>query len=401
MKLVVVARAFWSDVGEANAAKALTMELVKLGVELIAVIHAETHIKSQGQLFSEKALMPMSIGHGLLSRPPLALYYLSARAAKTLMLLRKYLGTDCVIHCHNLVPTAFLNSKYVVNGPFFFTTLHGTLNGEVERFSREMPLYPYELLYRLVYFSSLHSYNFLLKRSIGQIIALSPKNAYDFVRLGLERSRVHIIPNGVDLSFFKPHDKTEARKRLRLPLDRPIVLTISEISPRKGLHTLIKAAHAITENIPEAHFVIVGRVPSNCLWYMAYLQKLLRRLDLYKHFDFTGFVPKGELPLYLSAADLFALPSYCEGAPLVIPSAMACGCVAVATESAAAGYLPTNLIVKDGDYDGLADKICYYLSNEKQRKHSAEGLREKAVKELSWRRIAERTLALYRSVMAG
>jgi glycosyltransferase involved in cell wall biosynthesis len=399
MKLVVVARAFWSDVGEADAARELTTELVKLGVELIAVIHADSHVKSPYQPFPQKTLMPLSMGHGLLSKPPLDWYYLSARAAKTLMLLRRDLGTDCIIHCHNLVPTAFSTCKCVETDTKFFTTLHGTFNGEVERFSREIPVHPRELLYRLGYVSSHYLYNFLLKQSKGQIIALSPKNAYDVVRLGLERSRVHIIPNGVDLSFFKPHNKTEARKRLGLPLDRLIVLTIDEIQPRKGLHMLIKAARAITGSVREAHFVIVGRVPSDGLWYMAYLRKLLRTLDLCKHFDFTGFVPKDELPLYLSAADLFALPSYCEGAPLVVPGAMACGCVVVATESAAAGYLPTNLIVKNGDYDGLAERISYYLSNEKQRKQSAEGLREKAVTELSWRRIAKRTLALYRNVM--
>jgi glycosyltransferase involved in cell wall biosynthesis len=397
MKLVVVTRAFWSDVGEANAARELTKELVKLGVELIAVIHADPHVNGRHQPSPKKTPMRMSIGHGLLSKPPLAWYYLSARAAKTLMLLRKDLGNDCVIHCHNLIPTAFSDCKCTETGTKFFTTLHGMFNGEVERFSREMPVHPRELLYRLGYASSLYLFNFLLKRSKGQIIALSPKNAYDIVRLGLERSRVHIIPNGVDLSFFKPYDKTEARKRLALPLDRPIVLTINEIQPRKGLHTLIKAARVITENVPDAHFIIVGRVPSNGLWYMAYLRKLLRRLDLCNHFD---FVPKGELPLYLGAADLFALPSYCEGAPLVVPGAMACDRVVVATESAAAGYLPTSLIVKDGDYEGLADRISCYLSNEKQRRQFAQGLRKKAVSELSWRRIAERTLVLYRNAMA-
>jgi glycosyltransferase involved in cell wall biosynthesis len=395
MKLVVVARAFWSDVGEANAAREVTTELVKLGVELIAVIHADSHVKGRQEPIPQKTRVPISVEHGLLSRPPLSNYCLSARAAKMLKLLRKDLGTDCVIHCHNLAPSAFSTCRCVETEAKFFTTIHGMPDDELRRYSKEMPVHPRELTYRLGYVGLVYLTHFLLKRIKGQIIALSPKNAYEIVRLGLKRSRVHIIPNGVDLGFFKPYDKTETRKRLRLPLDKSIVVTINEIQPRKGLHTLIKAARAITESVPDAYFVIVGKAPSNGLWYVAYLQKLLRKLDLCKHFRFTGFVPKGELPLYLNAADLFALPSYSEGAPLVVPSAMACGRLIIATESAEAGYLPRNLVVENGNYDELGKRIAYYLSDLKQCRLIGNELRQRAVNEFSWTKIAKRTLDLY------
>jgi glycosyltransferase involved in cell wall biosynthesis len=278
--------------------------------------------------------------------------------------------------------------------------MHGTVEGEVRRFRREMPVHPRELLYRAAYVGSLYGSRVPMRRSKGHFIALSPSNAVEIVREGVPSSRVHIITNGVDPDVFKPRDPNETRRQLNLPADKQVVLTINEIQARKGIHILIRAAHKIVKELPETYFVIVGRIPSNALWYMSYLWNLLTKLDLHDHFKFTGFVPKAQLPLYINSADVFALSSYAEGAPLVIPEAMACGRLVVATEGAAAGYLPTNLVVKDGDYEGLAHRISYYLSNEKQRKQSAEALRQKAVRELSWRGIAERTLALYRDVMA-
>jgi len=395
MKLVVVAKAFWSDVGEANAAREVTAELVKLGVELITVIHADSHVKGRREPIPQKTLSPINVEHGLLSRPPLNYYCLSARAAKILNLLRKDLGTDCVIHCHNLVPSAFSTCRCLETSAKFFTTVHGMADDEVRRYSKEIPVHPRELISRLGFVGLVYLYHFLLKRSKGQIIALSPRNACEIVRLGLQGSRVHVIPNGVDLGFFKPYDQTESRKRLGLPLDKSIVVTINEIQPRKGLHTLIKAARKITESVPDAHFVIVGKTSSNGLWYMAYLQKLLRKLDLCNHFKFTGFVPKGELPLYLNAANLFTLPSFAEGAPLVIPAAMACGRLTIATESAEAGYLPRNLVVENGNYDELGERIAYYLSDSKQCRLIGNELRQRALNEFSWTRIAKRTLDLY------
>jgi glycosyltransferase involved in cell wall biosynthesis len=395
MNLVVVTRAFWSDVGEANAAREVTKELVKLGVELITVIHADSRVKGRHEPIPRKILKSISVEQGILSRPPFYDYRVSARTAKMLKLLRKDLGTDYVIHCHNLVPSAFSDYKSVEPNARLFTTVHGMYDDEVRRYWRELPVHPRELASRMGIVGPFYSDHFLLRRSKGQIIALSPRNASEIVRLGLEMSRVHVIPNGVDLSFFKPFDEIECRRWLGLPLDKALVVTINEIQPRKGLHTLVKAASSIIESVPDASFVIVGKVPSNSLWYMAYLQKLLRKLHLSEHFRFTGFVPKEELPFYLNAADLFALPSFAEGAPLVIPSAMACGRLIVATESAEAGYLPQNLVVENGNALDLGERIAYYLSDSKQRRLIGNELRQRALNELSWERIAKRTLDLY------
>jgi len=399
LRLIVVTTHFWSEVGVGSAARELTKELVKLGVDLIAVIHGDSGEKANcaHEFGLDKASITIDVKDNLFLRP-LRPYFLSKRALKSLKLLQKDYGEDCVIHSHHLYPSAFLEKSNKDGHSVFVTTVHGTLLGEIERFRKEMPTRPLELRYRL----AVHSFGYvgraLLRRSKGHFIAVSPRTAYEIMRLGLPKPRVHVIPNGVNLDSFKPHSRNQARKKLGLPMEKPIVLTINYIEPRKGLHTLVKASRAVICEEPDAYFVIVGAIRKGYMWYVSYLNSLIRKLGLEKHFKFVGFVPEAELPLYLSAADMFVLTSYAEGAPLVIPQCMACKRPVVATQSAAAGYLPPNLVAHDGNVDEIAQKISFCLSNKKERKLIGKELYQKAVNEFSWANIARKTLELYQKV---
>jgi glycosyltransferase involved in cell wall biosynthesis len=398
--MLIVTKDFWSDVGVANAAREVARGLVKLGVELVTIIHDDSVTITSDELKPSIAPEAIHGGNTLLMRfPQMANYLLSRRAARMLRSMQKDLGDDYIVHCHNLFPAAFLKGELIEKRARFVTTIHGTIRGELERFCKEKPVHPRELLYRMAtYGFNLDLVRPFLKRSKSHFIALSAFDAREIMRQNLPASQIHVIPNGVDLEVFRPYDSCEARKRLELPADKSLVVTVCAIEPRKGLHILVKAADAIIRDFPEAYFVVVGTTRSRNLWYMSYLEKLISKYDLRGHFRFTGFVPKNDLPLYLSAADLFTMASYAEGAPLVIPGAMACGCPVVATESGGAGYLPRHLTVNNGDHNELARKISFYLLNSKERRLIGKEMRKKALNELSWAKIAKRTHDLYEKI---
>jgi glycosyltransferase involved in cell wall biosynthesis len=403
LQLIVVTR-FYQRVREAGAgvaASELTQELMKLGVDLVAVIRGDASARLHANNAHDPVrTMSVEIKDNSLLKP-FEKYLLSRRAVESLKLLQKDYGDDCVIHSHSLFPSSFLGDVYKETNAIFVNTIHGTYNGERERFKKEMPVHPLELRYRLSSYMEGYVLRVLTRRCKGHVIALSPENARRFTRMGLPESRVHVIPNGVNLNFFKPYDGNEARKKLSLPTEKLIVLTIGYIEPRKGLHTLIKSAHTVINEEPDGYFVIVGRVRNHYRWYMAYLKKLLNKLGLNKHFKFVGFVPTDELPLYINAADMFALTSYAEGAPLVVPQAMACRRIVIATQGASAGYLPPNLVVQNGNSDEIAQKISFYLSNTKERRLNSKELYKKAKNELSWANIARKTLDLYREILTS
>jgi glycosyltransferase involved in cell wall biosynthesis len=401
LQLILVTQVYQSarTSGVNVASSELTQELVKLGVDLVAVIRSDASTRSHvSNVYDPTPTISIEMEDNFFLKP-FKKYLLSRRAAESLKLLQKDYGDECVIHSHSLFPTAFLGNVRKETSAIFVNTIHGTYEGERERFRKEMPVHPLELRYRLS--SDIEGYvlEVLKRRCKSHVVALSSENACRLIHTGVPQSRVHVIPNGVNLNFFKPYDRDEARKKLSLPTEKLIILTIGYVEPRKGLHMLIKAAHSILAEEPDAYFVVVGRVRNHYRWYMTYLKQLLSKLELNKHFKFTGFVPTEELPLYINAADIFALTSYAEGAPLVIPQAMACRRIVIATQGAAAGYLPPNLVVQNGNSSELSQKISFYLSNKKDRRLNSCELYRKAKNELSWANIARRTFDLYQKIL--
>jgi glycosyltransferase involved in cell wall biosynthesis len=403
MQLIVVTPNFWIEAGIGNAVRELTQELMKLSVELIAVVHGD----SSAHLGNTHETIPnISIGLRKISvLKPFSRYILSMRAAEALKLLSNKIGDDCIIHSHSLFPTAFLGNGYKSKNVSFITTIHGINEGEIKRFKKDMFVSPQELRYRFAGYVENYVwgtlFNSLPRPSRSHIIALSPENFSIFKAKGLSQSKLHFLPNGVNINFYRPYNQDEARRKLNLPAKKLIILTISNIEPRKGIHLLIKAAPGVINEEPNAYFVIVGRVKKANMWYFLYLKKLINKFGLNKFFKFVGFVPTEELPLYLNSADMFVIASYAEGAPLVIPQAMACKRVIIATQGAAAGYLPPNLVVQNGNYEALSQKISFYLSSTKERRIISKELYQKAINEFSWTNIAKRTMDLYQKIICN
>ncbi|MSX70759.1 MAG: glycosyltransferase, partial [Actinobacteria bacterium] len=139
-------------------------------------------------------------------------------------------------------------------------------------------------------------------------------------------SMVKIAP-GIDTSHFTPR-KDSMQKRIELGLEnKKIIICVGRLVHRKGQDRLIEALPQILKEIPNAHLLIVGDGP-----YKAYLEKLVDKLDLKEDVTFVGRVLYEKLPNFLSAADVFAMPSRSrffglevEGLGIVYLEASACG----------------------------------------------------------------------------
>jgi len=162
-------------------------------------------------------------------------------------------------------------------------------------------------------------------KTIGVCQAL--KNA--MIVLGTPAEKICVVPNGVDMDKFYRFPKEEARKRLGLPLDRKIILSVGGLIPRKGFDLLIRAVNLLMRRCDgrNLYLVIVGEGPSR-----KDLEILTSSLGRSSDVQFTGAVPHQELYLWYSAADLFCLASSREGWPNVILEAVACGTPVVASD---------------------------------------------------------------------
>ncbi len=152
------------------------------------------------------------------------------------------------------------------------------------------------------------------------VVAVCEALRDEFVRIGVDSSRVRVLRNGVDLDTFKPIDRTIARRKLGLR--EPVLLSVGHLIPRKG-HDLV--IQALLE-IPKASLLIVGEGPME-----ASLKRLTDSLGLAQRVRFLGPVAHERMHEVYSAADVLVLASDREGWPNVLLEAMASGTPVAAT----------------------------------------------------------------------
>jgi len=167
----------------------------------------------------------------------------------------------------------------------------------------------------------------VLKRADAVIAVSRPlKNA--MIELGCSPEKITVIPNGVDPVKFSRKPWTEARQKLGLPEDRPIVLSVGHLNENKGFQILIEAVALLRRLRPDVMLVIVGEGALR-----PRLERQVRRLGLQSHVALVGARSSEQLATWYSAADLFCLASEREGCPNVLLEAIACGCPAIATRA--------------------------------------------------------------------
>ena len=114
---------------------------------------------------------------------------------------------------------------------------------------------------------------------------------------------VKIAP-GIDTAHFIPRpDAMQKRKELGLH-DKKVIISVGRLVHRKGQDRLIEAMPEILRKVPNAHLLLVGEGP-----YKNHLDKLVSKLSIKDHVTFAGRIMYENLPSYLSAADLFVMPS--------------------------------------------------------------------------------------------
>ncbi|MFF0646589.1 glycosyltransferase family 4 protein [Streptomyces tendae] len=202
-------------------------------------------------------------------------------------------------------------------------------------------------------------------------------------------ARMVQLPPGVDEKTFHPASGgDEVRARLGLT-ERPVVVCVSRLVPRKGQDTLIRAMPRILAAEPDAVLLIVGGGP-----YERDLRRLAEETGVAASVHFTGAVPWSELPAHYGAGDVFAMPCRTrrggldvEGLGIVYLEASATGLPVVAGDSGGAPDAvldgETGWVVRGEDPNESADRITTLLADPQLRRRMGE--RGRAWVEEKWR----------------
>ena len=174
----------------------------------------------------------------------------------------------------------------------------------------------------------------LLRRGLARasrVFTVSASLASLARSLGISRERLHVVGNAVDGERFAPLDQGVARARLDIPPGAPVLITVGGLVERKGIHRVIGQLPALQTRFPGLTYLVVGEAGPEGDW-SERLRRQARELGVAERVRFLGAWPPEELPVPLSAADVFVLASRNEGWANVLLEAMACGLPVVATD---------------------------------------------------------------------
>ena len=158
-----------------------------------------------------------------------------------------------------------------------------------------------------------------------KIITVSKSNAECIEKLGFRKKTV-VISNGFDNKLFKPMNKITCRKKLNLPNNKKIILSVGNLVEVKNHHLLMDSIKELTKSRQDVVCYIVGsgNLENN-------LKNKLKNDNLDNFIKFVGRVQHQNIPIWMNAVDLFVLPSKCESFGTVIIESLACGTPVVAT----------------------------------------------------------------------
>jgi phosphatidylinositol alpha-1,6-mannosyltransferase len=246
-----------------------------------------------------------------------------------------------------------------------------------------------------VWWARIFPFNLAMKRIGNSVDHLTYLG--EFTRQAISRSlsqksidsMVKIAP-GIDTSHFSPQaDATQRRTELGLE-SKKIIISVGRLVHRKGQDKLIQAFPTIVREIPSAHLLIVGEGP-----YRAHLEKLVEKLSLKANVTFVGRIFYNDLPSYLSASDVFVMPSRSrffglevEGLGIVYLEASACAIPVVAGVSGGAPDAVqegiTGLCVDGTNIGQIAEAVIHICSDSKRATKMGLAGRNWVIEQWQW-----------------
>jgi glycosyltransferase involved in cell wall biosynthesis len=206
-----------------------------------------------------------------------------------------------------------------------------------------------------------------------------------------------VEPNGVDLSEFASlPPRGGLRSRFPRLGDRPIVLFLSRVHPKKGLDLLIPAFAKSAAS--DAILVIAGPDSDG---YANVVREMAAKAGVADRVIFTGMLRGRERVEAYIDADLFVLPSYQENFGIVVIEALASGCPVIISDQV--NIHPEITAANVGEVvptqaDPLADALRRWMSDAGRRRAAGERGPAFVRQRYDWREIARRWLSHYTSL---
>jgi glycosyltransferase involved in cell wall biosynthesis len=236
----------------------------------------------------------------------------------------------------------------------------------------------------------------------ARIIAVSEAVAAQIRSDGVATSeRTSVVLNGIDTSKFDHARSHFSREDFlagwRLPEESLLIGTVGELTPLKGQEDFLRAAADVRKQFPNACFIIAGTDNSGDNKNRAFLERMIKGLDLTEHVRLMGWVE--DLAQLYCGLDVFVSASHTESFGLAITEAMASGNAVVATETEGAREIidpgETGLLVPVGNVSALTSAIIELLEDDDKRRRLGKAAQQAVAAKFSVERMIDETEKIY------
>jgi glycosyltransferase involved in cell wall biosynthesis len=225
----------------------------------------------------------------------------------------------------------------------------------------------------------------LVKRSLvraDKIIAVSEFTKKEVESVGIDESRIEVVPMGVDISLYKPMDRETCRKALGLSNEEKYILLVSSNAPYKRMDIAKKVFYEVRKSLDNVKLLKLGYGTT---------------LDGEGIIN-LGWLSEEDMPLVYNASNVLLHTSEYEGFGMPLLEAMACGIPIVASNKASIPEVVGDcgeLVDLDADdcVEQFAEKVLNALDVERNKK----GI-ERA-KMFSWGEVARETFRVYKDMI--
>lgn len=253
-----------------------------------------------------------------------------------------------IVHVHYVFPTGLIGLLYkkLLNKKLIVTA-HG---GDIDKMAKKSPL--------------TRKWTKTILQEADHIIVvgeeLRAKVNEDFE---IDSSKVSVINMGVNRSVFTATAKSVAKRYCGIEDNIVPILFVGNIIEQKGIRELVQAYIQVKKAIPNAHLYIMGAKKSQNF---SQELELMIQNNTIEDISIYDALPQSELSKWMSAADVFVLPSHIEGFGLVALEAMSCGTPVVGSNVGGLKYLLADgagMLIEPHNPDSLADGIIKVLNN--------------------------------------
>lgn len=243
-----------------------------------------------------------------------------------------------------------------------------------------------------------HMFEKMIMKRIPASVGVSREICEEIINNGVERARVRLIYNGIDLSNYRQYPMSHTKAAfLSLGLDEGdfVIGSIGRLHAQKAFHYLLAAIKLLLVKGINVKCVIFGEGPLR-----EELENRCQEMRLQETVKFPGF--REDIINILELMDVFVISSIDEGLPMVLLEAMAKRKAIISTPVGAINSVLTHkknaLLYSVGDVEELAEYINFMKNNPEKRKKFGEAAYQKFQSNFSSEIMAKKYANLYSSL---